>query len=122
MAQATKSISYGNWQIVVSNISDLRLIVKLLVEDAVFEYQPGQESNKREFIDLYLCGSRVIRVGGPFNLYQHKARGNWKLGCSLDGKLHTVEGDESDIDTLEGANAFCNSKTDDDNNSINNEE
>lgn len=32
------------------------------------------------------------------------------------------EGDGSDIDALEGANAFCNSKTNDDDNSINNEE
>lgn len=122
MAQATESTSHGNQYSVVSSMSDFSLIVKLLVEDTVFEYQPGQGSNKTEFIDLYLCGSRVIVVGGPFDSYQRRARGNWKLGCSLDSKLHAVEEDGSDIDALEGANAFCNSKTDNDDNSINNEE
>lgn len=103
-------------------MSDLSLIVKLLVEDAVFEYEPGRGSNETEFIDLYLCGLRVIAAGGPLDSYQHRARGNWKLGCSLNGILHAVEGDGSDIDALERANAFCNSKTDDDDNNINNEE
>ena len=43
--------------------------MKLLVEDAVFEYQPGRESNKTEFIDLYFCGSRVIAAGGSLDSY-----------------------------------------------------
>lgn len=70
MAQATESISHGNRYSVVSGISNLSLIVKLLVEDAVFEYQPGQRSNDTEFIDLYLCGSRVIIARGLLDSYQ----------------------------------------------------
>ena len=38
MAQTTKSTSHGNQHSVVSSMSDLSHIVKLLVEDAVFEY------------------------------------------------------------------------------------
>lgn len=96
--------------------------MKLLVEDAVFEYQSGQGSNETEFIDLYFCGSKVIAAGGSLDSYQCRARDNWKLGCSLDGKSHVMKGDGSDIDALKKANAFCNSETDDSNNSINNEE
>lgn len=46
MACATKSTSHGNRHSVVSSVSDLGLIVQLLVKDAVFDYQPGKESNK----------------------------------------------------------------------------
>lgn len=103
-------------------MSDLSLIIKLLVEDAIFEYQLGRKSNETEFIDLYLCRSRVIAAGGLLDSYQHRVRGNWKLSCSLDDKLHAVKEGGSDIDVLEEANAFCNSKIDNDDNSINNEE
>lgn len=101
---------------------DFSLIVKLLVKDAVFEYQPGRGSNKTKFNNLYFCRSRVITARGLFDLYQRKVRGNWTLGCALDNELHVIEGDKSDVDVLERANAFRNDKIDNDNNSINNEE
>lgn len=69
MAYTTKSISHSNCHSVVGNVSDLSLIVKLLIEDAIFDYQPSKESNKSELIDLYLCGTKSIIVGGPFDLY-----------------------------------------------------
>lgn len=60
MSQATEFISYRNWHLVINSISNFSLIVKLLVEDAIFEYYLGQEINGKEFIDLYICRSRVI--------------------------------------------------------------
>ncbi len=94
--------------------------MKLLVEDAVFDYQPSKRSNKSEFTDLYLCGLKSIAAGGPFDLYQCRTRKNWKLRLSFDGRLSATEvGEESDIDAVKGADLFYNSKTDDD---INNNE
>ena len=122
MAQAIEFTLHGNQYFVINSMSNLSLIMKLLVEDAMFEYQPGRKSNETKFIDLYLCRSRVIAAGGSLNSYQCRVRGNWKLGCSLDDKLHIVKGDKFDIDGLKKANAFCNSKTNDDDNNINNKE
>ncbi len=76
MACTTESTSHGNCHSVISSVSELNLIVKLLIEYAVFDYQLGRGSNKSEFINLYLCGTKSIIAGGPLNLYQHKARRN----------------------------------------------
>ncbi len=89
--------------------------MKLLVEDAVFDYQPGRGSNKSEFTDLYLCEIKSIVAGGPLDLYQRKAHGNWNLRLSFDGGLPATEvGEESDIDAVEKAYLFHNSERDDD--------
>lgn len=107
MAQATESTSHGDRHSVVSSTSDLSLIVKLLVEDAVFEYHPGRGTNGTEFIDLYIRGSRVIAAGGPLDAYQRRAQGNWRLRSVLDdGVLGAEGGESSDIDALEGEDVF----------------
>lgn len=69
IAQATKSASYDNWHLVVNKISDLSLIGKLLVEDTIFKYYLGQKTNKTDFIDLYIRGSRVIAAERPLDIY-----------------------------------------------------
>lgn len=95
--------------------------MKLLVENAVFDYQSGKESNASEFTNLYICESKFIGTRGPLELYQRRARRNWKLRSSLDNKPLATKiriGDKSDIDTIERENLFHNNKTDEDNNDI----
>lgn len=99
ITRATKSTSHGNRYSVVSSVSDLGLMVKLLVEDAVFDDHPARGNNESEFTDLFFRGTRAIAAGGPLALYQRKARGNWKLRVSLHSELRDTEiGKESGID------------------------
>lgn len=117
MVQATESTFYRNQYSVINSMSDLSIIVKLLVKNAVFEYHPGQETNRIEFIDLYIRGLKVIAAGGPLNAYQRRAQGNWQLRSMLDvGVLRAEEEKSSDIDTLEGKNVFCIYSETDENN------
>lgn len=69
MACVTKSIFHDNCHLVVNNILNLTLIVKLLKKDTVFDYQPGKKSNKLEFTDIYFRKRKSIVVEGLFNLY-----------------------------------------------------
>ncbi len=69
MARATKSTFYGNQHSVLSSLSDLSLVVKILVEDTVFKYQPGQGMNETEFINFYVRGTKVIAAGIPLDKY-----------------------------------------------------
>ncbi len=57
-------------------MSDFSLVVKILVEDTVFKYQPGQGMKETEFIDFYVCRTKVIAAGTPLNKYQRRAKGN----------------------------------------------
>ncbi len=76
MAHTTKSISHGNRHSVIISMSDLSLVVKILVENTVFKYQPGWRTKKTEFIDLYVHRTKVINASTLLNKYQQKVRGN----------------------------------------------
>lgn len=84
ITRATKSTFYDNYYSVISSVSDLNLIVKLLIKNAVFGYQPNKGSNKSELTNLYICKSKFIGIEGPLELYQYKAYRNWKLKSLLD--------------------------------------
>ncbi len=70
MARTTKSTSHGNRHSVISNVSYLSLVVKILVEDTVFKYQPGRGIKETEFIDLYVRGTKMIAASTPLDKYQ----------------------------------------------------
>lgn len=117
MVCITKSTFYINCHFVVSSISDLSLIIKLLVEDAVFNYHPGRGNNKLEFTNLYLFGIKSITVRSLLNLYQYRVCGNEKLRLGFDGRLPTIKvGKQSDINVVKGADLLYNNKIDHDNN------
>lgn len=69
IARATESTSHSNCHSVISSILDLSPIVKLLVEDAVFDYQSGRKSNTSKFLDLYFYRTKSIVAEGPLDLY-----------------------------------------------------
>ena len=69
MTCVIKSTSHSNCYSIVNSGSDFSLIVKLLVEDAVFDYQPGRRRNKSEFINLYSCRTKSIAAKVLFDLY-----------------------------------------------------
>lgn len=69
MAQVIKSLSHKNCHSVVNSMLDLNLLVKLLVEDAVFKYHPSQRTNMIKFINLYIRRLRVIIARGSLNAY-----------------------------------------------------
>lgn len=79
MACATKSTSYNNHHSVINSISDLGLIVKLLLEDIIFNYQPGKKSNKSKFINLYIRGSKSISIEDLLELYQNRVTRELKV-------------------------------------------
>lgn len=56
MTYTIKSIFHGDCHFVINNISNLNLILKLLIKDAVFDYQFGKKSKKSEFSNLYSFG------------------------------------------------------------------
>lgn len=117
MVCATELTSHDNCHSVVSNVSDFSLIVKLLVKDAVFDVHPNKGSNKSEFTNLFFYETITIAVEGLLAFYQYKGHRNWKLRVSLDGRLPDIEvGKESDINVIERADLFNNSKTNNDSN------
>lgn len=79
IAYITKLICHDNCHSIINNISHLCLIVKLLVKDAVFDYQPGKKNNKSEFINLYFYKIKFIVIRGLLNLYQYRIYRNKKL-------------------------------------------
>lgn len=121
MAYTIKSISYYNHYFNISNILNLYLIVKLLVKDDIFNYQPGKESNKSKFTNLYICELKSISIEVLLKLYQYKAYKNQKLGSSLNSKLYIAErkiDNKSNIDVIKGENIFYNSEKNENNNNI----
>ena len=74
MVCITKLISYNNCHSIISSILDLSLIVKLLLEDIVFDYQSTKENNKSEFTNIYLYETKSIAIEDSLNLYQYKIR------------------------------------------------
>lgn len=58
MARATESIYHGKHYSLVRSTSYLNLLVKLLVEDKVFEFKVGHSAKWIKFINLYMF--RVI--------------------------------------------------------------
>ena len=106
MARATQSTSHGNHHSLVGNSSDLCLLVKILVEDKVFELESGRGTKKTEFVDLFIRGSRIIAAGGPLEEYQRRARGNWKNSSAQDSELFAdYEAEDSDDNIVdEGEN------------------
>lgn len=69
MVCATKSISHGHCHSIVSFVLDLNLIIKLLVEDTIFDYQFDKKSNNSEFTNLYFGRIKSITVEGLLDLY-----------------------------------------------------
>lgn len=121
MAYAIKSIFYDNHYSIINNVSDLSLMVKLLVEDVVFDYQLSKGSNKLEFINLYIHGSKSISTKGLLELYWYKACKNSKLRLLLDDKLLATKikiGNESNINIIKRENLFYNDEIKEDNNNI----
>lgn len=60
-----KLIFYGYCHFIISNISDLSLVMKLLIENTVFDNHSGRESNKSDFIDLYFYKTKTIIIEDP---------------------------------------------------------
>ncbi len=115
MARAIESTSHGNRHSVVSSVSDLSLVVKILVEDTVFKYQPGRAMKETEFIDLYVRGTKVIATGTPLDKYQQRARSNWKLKLAINGRQSDDDrDDDSIINDLEGVDLSSTVKIDKD--------
>lgn len=69
MTYVIKLTSYTNCHSVVSSVSDFYTTVKLLVEDAVFNYKPSRRSNNWEFINLYFYEIKFIIAGSVFDFY-----------------------------------------------------
>lgn len=113
----TKLISYCNCHSVTNSVSDLNLIIKLLVEDVVFDYQPNREKNNSEFTKLYSYRKKSIVIKGPPNSYQYRPCGKWKLRLSLNSRLLATKVDKKcDINIIEGILLFFNSKVNHDSN------
>lgn len=97
MARVTQSTSHRNHYSLVGNSSDLCLLVKILVEDKVFELESGRGTKETKFVDLFICGSRIIAAGSLLEEYQGWARGNWKNSLTQDSELFAdYEAEDSD--------------------------
>lgn len=72
MGCATKLTSHSNYYFNVSSVSNLCLIVKLLMQNAIFDNQPGKKNNKSEVNNLYFGGTKSITMKDLLNLYQYK--------------------------------------------------
>lgn len=97
-------------------MSDLNLVVKLLVEDIVFKYQPSGKTKEIEFIDLYICGIKVIVAGTLLDKYQYRAQDNqkWKLAMNSN-QFDNNKDNNSTIDVLKKADLSSIVKTDENN-------
>lgn len=71
MAGAIQSTSHGNHHSPVGSTSDLSLLVKILVEDKVFEFETRRDTKNTEFVDLFAYRSSKIRLRGPLKGYQY---------------------------------------------------
>lgn len=100
-------IFYGNWHLIVNKTWNLSFIIKLLVENIVFKYYLDWKTNKTKFIDLYICGSRVIITEKQLNIYQYKAKSNWQLRSVLDDRIFIAKEEKSfNINALKEKNIF----------------
>ena len=70
MARAIQFTSHGNHHSLVGSTSDLSLLVKILVEDKVFEFEAGRSAKDNEFVDLFARGLSKIRLKGLVKKYQ----------------------------------------------------
>lgn len=60
MAKATRSTYYRNHHSLIEYTFDLSLLVKLLIEDKVFELKVGRGIKKIKFINFYI--HRIGRI------------------------------------------------------------
>lgn len=80
LGQATGATSHGNRHSIVSNFPDVRFLIGLLVESAVFEIKPGRDSDRKEFRDLYATESILLAGGTPIDRLK---RGHAAIGILL---------------------------------------
>lgn len=76
MARATQFTSHGNYHLLVGFTSDLSLLVKILVEDKVFEFKTRRNAKDTKFVDLFACESSKIGLEGPLKEYQRQVQNN----------------------------------------------
>lgn len=69
MAYATKLTFLSNCYFVISSVLNLDLIVKLLMEDVVLDYQPSKKSKNLIVINLYFYKIKSIIAKDLLNLY-----------------------------------------------------
>lgn len=108
MAKVTQFTSHENHYLLISNSSDLCLLVKILVEDKMFELELGREIKKTKFVDLFIRGSRIIAARDPLEEYQRRARSNWKNSLAQDSELfadyEAKDSDNNIVDERENLN------------------
>lgn len=69
MAKAIRFRSYENHYLLVDSISDLSLLIKILVENKIFELEVGHDIKKTEFVDFFAYKSRKIELKDPLKKY-----------------------------------------------------
>lgn len=114
LAQATGATSHGNRHSIVSNYPDMRFLIGLLVESAVFEIKPGRGSDQKEFRDLYATGSILLAGGTPIDRYKKRARGNWNTTDAVDLGDDIYDLDEEALAAMEEVAKELDNEDDDD--------
>lgn len=106
MARVTGATSYGNHHLLVSTFPDISLLVKHLVEDAVFEQQLGRGMGKEtQLCDVFSEGTISISSGVALQNYVNRARGNWQNTTAQNTKAQAAvedDGNEDINDTIKG--------------------
>lgn len=100
MARVTAT-SHGNHHSLVSTFPDISLLVKHLVEDAVFEQHLGRGVvTETQLRDVFGEGTTSISSGVALENYLNRARGNWQ-NVTVQASTEDTGNDDVD-DTVEG--------------------
>lgn len=78
IARATHFTSYKNHHSLVNSTSDLSLLVKILVEKKVFEFEVGNNIKNTKFVNFFACELSKIGLESLLKEYQRQVQGNWK--------------------------------------------
>lgn len=74
---------------------DFSLLVKILVEDNIFEFEVEYDIKETKFVNLFIYGSGKIWLGSPLKEYQYQIQDNWKTGLVYKNTLF-IEYDTKD--------------------------
>lgn len=73
MAKIIQFISHKNYHLLVNNSFYFCLLIKILIENKVFELKVSFKTKKTEFVNLFIYGLMIIVVGNPLKKYQYWA-------------------------------------------------
>lgn len=76
MAKSSGSISHRNYHLLVASTFNLSLLIKILIEDKIFELEARYNAKETQFVDFFIYRITKIVARGLLKKYQCRVQGN----------------------------------------------